>query len=113
MKGRFSQRDLAASRGALGNATRQFFVAIQKEFGMEEFDSNAASAAGKLGRTQSRQRLAELADAGLIEQTLEQKGNKPAKWRTTGKDPEDIAGGVPSFEVVCDRVSTRTHGRSS
>ncbi len=104
---------LAASRGDLGDATRRFFGTLKVAFGEHEFDSNAAQKAGKLQRSLARGRLTELANASLVEQTLEAKGNKPAKWRLTGTDFESVSGGIPTFDVLQERVSGRTVGRDT
>lgn len=104
---------LAASRGDLGDSTRRFFEAIKAVFPEGEFDSNQAQEAGRLQRSAARTRLSELAAVGLIVQTSEPKGNKPARWRLTDKEPTEITGGLPSVEQVTKWISDRTQGRTT
>ncbi len=104
--------------GALSDAARRFYDRLAA-WATDVFTATdvfmATDAAGHKVEHGSRRAiygwLSELQDAGLVEVIEPGRGNKPAKWRLSGKLPDDMEqeqSGLPAVEKVFSREPLHT-----
>jgi hypothetical protein len=96
---------LGIAHGGVTPGTRRFFDRLRGKYPELEFDSNEAQAVGGGSRSTARSRLAELNEAGLIEQTAAPRGKVAARWKLTGDRVSARSGGLPPVEEVARWVA--------
>lgn len=74
-------KPISKQQGAISDGSEKLYHAIEERDGGEEFTTQDAKKWGKVPKSTIYGRLAELNDAGLIEQTQPGKGKVPAKWK--------------------------------
>lgn len=95
--------------GGVSDTAIQFFEKL-KGWAHEDFTTNEARTRAAAGRFSVYGWLAELHDAGALEQVDPAKGRRPARWRLTGKDPLPGAGIIPEVEEIFPEY--RKYGRN-
>jgi hypothetical protein len=109
---RLAAAPLQFARGGLSPAAVGFFERLTSRFDTQQFSTAQARESELAKRRTVYGWLEDLNHAGLIEQTEPQRGNVPAKWRLTGREPSGAGGIVPAPSDVF-RVSARTRPHSS
>jgi hypothetical protein len=97
---------LGIAHGGVTPGTRRFFDRLRGKYPELEFDSNEAQAVGGGSRSTVRSRLAELNEAGLIEQTAAPRGKVAARWKLTGEQAAVRTGGLPLVVEVAEWLAT-------
>ena len=97
---RLARGPLYSAAGGVSNAARCFLDRIDGHFSTAEVTTAQAEAGEKAKPRTVYGWMKELNKAGLVEPTEPHRGRVPAKWRLTGRSPEDAAGVVPPVELI-------------
>jgi hypothetical protein len=99
--------------GGLSDPARRFFDRLEAAWARETFTSTAAKKKESNSKSSVYGWLHELHEAGIVEMVEAGHGRAPAKWRLSGKAPDDAsADNLPEMQAVFSD-STCIHGHNA